>query len=93
MNNMFSMQSTNVSPQKAPVPAPSPAAVNGTTLTQIPRPPKGIPLGNFVIVTFEDMAKATKSKMLAKYVNVGSTPIDLNLTKGKSLYVSGQRQS
>lgn len=80
MQNVFNMQTMNsIAPQKI---TPSPAA-NGTGATQPSKVPKSMQSGNFVIVNYEDMARATQSKKLAQFVNVGIAPVDLNLTKGK----------
>ncbi len=78
MQSVFSAQSMgNRQQEMAGLPA-----VNGASVVQIRKAPKGKQSGNFVIVSFEDMAKATQSKKLASYVNIGSNAVDLNLTKG-----------
>jgi hypothetical protein len=78
MQSVFSAQSMgNRQQEMARVPA-----VNAASVVQVRKAPKGTQSGNFVIVSFEDMAKATQSKKLASYVNIGLNAVDLNLTKG-----------
>lgn len=79
MQNVFSMQSmSNPGPQRIPQPSS-----NGAISTQPAKAPKGVQSGNFIVVSFDDMVKATQSKKLANFVNIGSGPVDLNLTKGE----------
>jgi hypothetical protein len=80
MQHVFSMQT--MAPQPREVARP-PAVNGGGSVTQIPRAPKGTQSGNFIIVSFDDMAKATQSKKLANFVNISAAPVDLNLTKGR----------
>ena len=69
---------SNPGPQRIPQPSS-----NGAISTQPAKAPKGVQSGNFIVVSFDDMVKATQSKKLANFVNIGSGPVDLNLTKGE----------
>jgi hypothetical protein len=79
MQHVFSMQTMAAQPREV---LRSLGVGGSSTIAQLPKAPKGTQSGNFIIVSFDDMAKATQSKKLANFVNISAAPVDLNLTKG-----------
>ena len=78
MQSVFSMAMSNNPSRDMAVRSP---AVNGNVSTQVQRAPKGTQQGNFIIVSYDELAKATQSKKLARYANISTAPVELNLTK------------
>jgi hypothetical protein len=56
--------------------------INGSNVSHAPNGPKGTQSGNFIIVSYEELAKATQTTKLHNYVNLGSSAVELNLTRG-----------
>lgn len=60
--------------------------MNGSNSSQTLKAPKGTRSGNFIVVTYEDLAKTTQSQRMHNFVNLGKIPVDLPYNKGTPIH-------